>query len=92
MILFNGFKKDCFEAKYARGRSLLTDKSKGLRSGEREGHATGPVIPVQLSRQVLMITSLTGRLKCAGTPLCISSAPTADTILGCTYLEKWVKL
>jgi len=91
VLLFNGFKKDFFEAQYARGLSVLTDKSKRLKSGECEGHTrtTGPVLPVQLSRQVLMITSLTGLLKCAGAPLCINSVPTADTFLDCTSKTWW---
>lgn len=55
-----------------------------MRSGECEGDATGPVLAVQLSRQVLMVTSLTGRLKCVGAPLCINRAPTADKFWGCT--------
>ena len=41
---------DCFEAQYARVLSVLTDKSKGVRSGECAGHVTGPVLPVKLSR------------------------------------------
>jgi hypothetical protein len=86
VVLFNEF-KDFFEAQYAKGLSVLTDKSKGLRSGECEGHATGPLLPVQLSRQMLMITSLTGRLKCAGTTL----HSYCRHVFG-LYLENWVKL
>jgi len=90
VVLFNGLKKDCFEAQYERGLSVLADKSKGMRSEECAGNATDPVLPVQLSRQLLMVTSLTGWLKYAGAPLCINSAPTADTFFG-LYLENWVK-
>jgi hypothetical protein len=74
MCFFNGC-KDCFEAQYAMGLSVLAVKYKVLRSGECEG-------------QVLLFISLTRRLKCAGAQLCINSAPTADRYLGCTVPRK----
>ena len=38
----------------------------------------------QIVTKLLMVTSLTGRLKCAGTSSCIKNAPTADRFLDCT--------
>jgi hypothetical protein len=47
-------------------------KSRGFKSGVgRGGHAVGPPVPVPRSRQVLLRTSRTARLKCAGAPSCM---------------------
>jgi hypothetical protein len=47
-------------------------KSRGFKSGvERGGHAVGPPVPIPRSWQVLLRTSHTARLKCAGAPSCM---------------------
>jgi hypothetical protein len=46
-------------------------KSRGFKSGERGDHAVGSALPFYHSRCVLLGTSRTARLKCAGAPSCI---------------------
>src|SRR5579872_6543705 len=70
-FLFLIFLNDCFcSYKHCFSDDTNKKKSRGEKSGDREGRSIGPLLPIHLFGNVTSKNSLTSREKCGGAPSC----------------------